>query len=189
MIEEAVAFATKAHSGAVRKGTSIPYITHPLEAAVIVSTITEDEEMIAAALLHDVIEDAGITREELAKEFGKRVAGLVWEESEDKSKSWLQRKAATIEHLQSAGREVKIITLGDKLSNMRCTARDYLAIGDRIWQRFNETRKSLHKWYYESVAHELRELAEYPSYQEYVNLCRLVFGDMKEDLDKETEHD
>lgn len=185
MIQKAVAFATKAHSGAVRKGTVIPYITHPLEAAVIVSMITNDEEMIAAALLHDVIEDAGVTWQDLEKEFGSRVASLVWEETEDKTKSWHERKAATIEHLRHASLDVKIITLGDKLSNMRCTARDYLAIGDAIWNRFNEKRKPHHKWYYENVARELKELAVYPSYQEYLNLCRFVFGDMNDYLDEE----
>lgn len=177
MIQKAVAFATKAHYGAVRKGTTIPYITHPLETAVIVSTITEDRDVIAAALLHDVIEDAGITQKQLAEEFNERIAALVGEESEDKTKSWIERKTATIEHLRDADRDVKILTLGDKLSNMRCTARDYLAIGDQIWHRFNEKNKQSHKWYYESVAKEIKELAVYPCYHEYVTLCRMVFGD------------
>ena len=65
MIGEAAVFAERAHRGVFRKGTDIPYITHPMEAAVIVSAFTDDEEMIAAALLHDVMEDAGVTREEL----------------------------------------------------------------------------------------------------------------------------
>lgn len=176
MIQRAVAFATKAHEGAVRKGTNIPYITHPLEAAVIVSLMSEDQELIAAALLHDVIEDTLITKEDLEEHFGKRVSQLVYAESEDKSKSWLERKTATIEHLHGACRDEKIITLGDKLSNMRSTARDYLAIGDQIWNRFNEKRKSYQGWYYISVAKELSELQEFPSYQEYLALCKYVFG-------------
>ena len=85
MIGEAAAFADKAHKGAFRKGTKIPYITHPMETAVIVSAFTDDEEIIAAALLHDVMEDAGVTREELEDTFGSRVADLVVDESEDKS--------------------------------------------------------------------------------------------------------
>ena len=77
MVKKAAAFAERAHRGAVRKGTAIPYITHPLEAAVIVASITEDQELIAAALLHDVMEDAGVSREKLKAEFGSRVADLV----------------------------------------------------------------------------------------------------------------
>lgn len=176
MIEAAVAFAAKAHEGAFRKGTSIPYITHPLETAVIVSGFTDDEEMIAAALLHDVVEDAGVTRKELEERFGTRVADLVMEESEDKSKSWQERKSATIDHLALASREAKILALGDKLSNMRSTARDYLVVGDAIWQRFNEKDKKKHAWYYWGIARALKELEEHVYYQEYIMLCRNVFG-------------
>ena len=71
--------------------------------------------------------------------------------------------------------DVKIIVLADKLSNLRCTARDYFLLGDQIWERFNEKRKELHAWYYDGVAAELKELSSYPEYKEYVRLCRLVF--------------
>ena len=104
MIGEAAAFADKAHKGAFRKGTKIPYITHPMETAVIVSAFTDDEEIIAAALLHDVMEDAGVTREELEDAFGSRVADLVVDESEDKSRSWQERKTRTVRHLCTASR-------------------------------------------------------------------------------------
>lgn len=176
MVEKATAFAMKAHEGAFRKGTTVPYIVHPLETAVIVSLMRNDEELISAALLHDVVEDAGVTREQLEAEFGHRVTCLVMEETEDKSKSWKERKAATLEHLETASQESRILMLGDKLSNLRCTARDYLVIGDQIWDRFNEKRKSEHAWYYVGVAERIRELEQFPAYQEYVLLCRQVFG-------------
>lgn len=76
MIRKAAEFAAKAHEGAVRKGSRIPYIYHPMEAAVIVAQMTEDEEVIAAAYLHDVLEDTAVTAEQLEKEFGGRV--LLW---------------------------------------------------------------------------------------------------------------
>ena len=175
MVDEAVAFAMKAHDGAFRKGTTVPYIVLPLETAVIVSMMEDDEELICAALLHDVVEDAGVTEEQLEAEFGHRVTGWVMEETEDKSKSWRERKAATLTHLETASRESKILILGDKLSNLRCTARDCLAIGDKIWDRFNEKRKSEHAWYYTGVADRIGDLKQYPAYQEYVFLCRQVF--------------
>ena len=100
MVARAIAFATKAHEGQFRKGTKRPYIVHPLEVGEIVATLTFDEEIISAALLHDTIEDCqGITREVLAQEFSEHVAELVAQESEDKSKTWLERKSHTIEHL------------------------------------------------------------------------------------------
>ena len=84
MVARAIAFATKAHEGQFRKGTKRPYIVHPLEVGEIVATLTFDEEIISAALLHDTIEDCqGITREVLAQEFSERVAALVAQESDD----------------------------------------------------------------------------------------------------------
>lgn len=176
MIERAAAFAEKAHRGVFRKGTNVPYITHPMETAVIVSAFTDDEELIAAALLHDVIEDAGISREELGQVFGRRVASLVQNESEDKSRSWRERKANTLKRLNDAPWETKILTLGDKLSNIRCTARDYMILGEDIWQRFNEKDKNRHAWYYWGISHRLRELEDHLYFKEYEMLCCSVFG-------------
>ena len=76
MIRRAAEFAAKAHEGALRKGSRIPYISHPMEVDMIVELITDDKDLIAAAYLHDVIEDAGVTYDELEQEFGTRVADL-----------------------------------------------------------------------------------------------------------------
>ncbi len=177
MIKEAAEFAAKAHEGAVRKGSQIPYITHPLETAVIVSLMTKDEEVIAAALLHDVIEDAGIKKEEIEARFGSRVADLVSEETEDKSLGWLERKTITLRKLETAGTEARILTLGDKLSNLRCTARDMMEIGDKVWDRFRQKDPKLQAWYYTGVLKRLKGLEHFGAYQEYDALCRLVFGE------------
>lgn len=176
MIKQAAEFAELAHRGAVRKGTSIPYITHPLETAVIVSMLTSDPELIAAALLHDTLEDTRTTYEDLRSRFGSRVADLVAAESEDKTKSWKERKSQTIAHLEQAALEVKILVLADKLSNIRSMARDYLLKGEELWQRFRVKEKSLHAWYYLSVKERLSELSDTPQYREYAELCERVFG-------------
>ena len=96
MIDRAAKFAEQAHRGAHRKGTRIPYIVHPLETALIASMLTNDEEILAAALLHDTIEDTDVTYEDLKQEFGTRVADLVAAESEDKSKTWIERKGCLL---------------------------------------------------------------------------------------------
>ena len=77
LVSRAVIFAAAAHDGQVRKGTDIPYIVHPMEAAAIAAGLTNDPEVIAAAVLHDVVEDTGTTKNELEAEFGSRVAELV----------------------------------------------------------------------------------------------------------------
>ena len=88
---------------------------------MIVSGFTDDPEMIAAALLHDVVEDTGVTEEEIKERFGSRVACLVANETEDKTKCWRERKGATIQHLKSAPREIKILALG--ISSAICAVR------------------------------------------------------------------
>lgn len=176
MIKKAAEFAKRAHDGVYRKGTQIPYITHPMETAAIVTAFTNEPEMIAAALLHDVIEDAGVTKEELEEKFGPRVAFLVESESEDKSRSWMERKGTTVEHLKSATRDEKILALADKLSNIRSTVRDYLVLGDEVWQRFNQKDKEMQGWYYKGVAEALKEFKGHIYYEEYLMLCKKIFG-------------
>ena len=176
MVQEAIDFATKVHEGQYRKGTDRPYIVHPMEVGKIVSTMTQDEEIISAAILHDTIEDTGVTYEDLKQEFGTRVADLVAAESEDKSKTWIERKGHTLEHLKTASQAEKILTMADKLSNIRSMARDYLLVGEELWQRFNMKDREKQAWYYTSMIDLLKDLNETPEYQEYVRLCGKVFG-------------
>ena len=178
MFEEAVKFATQAHAGQKRTGTNLPFIMHPLEVASIVAAMTTDEEMLCAAVLHDVLEDCShISRNDILENFGKRVTALVAQESEDKSKSWVERKGRTIEFLKKeASRNAKIIALGDKLANIRSMARDYEALGDELWLRFNMKDKDMQGWYYKGLIAGFEELKEYREYQEYCSLVRQVFG-------------
>ena len=175
MIRKAAEFAARAHEGALRKGSRIPYISHPMEVAMILALMTDDSDLSAAAYLHDVIEEAGVTYQELEEEFGTRIAQLVKKESEDKSKTWLERKQATIDRLKDARKEDKILAFGDKLSNLRSTAADYLVVGDEIWQKFHEKDKRMHAWYYKSLREHFQEFEAYPFYQEYCLLWEYVF--------------
>ena len=178
MINKAIEFATKAHEGQLRKGTKRPYIVHPVEVGDIVSTMTSDEEIISAAVLHDTIEDCeGVTRELLAREFSERVASIVAQESEDKSKSWMERKTFTIEHLRTAPWEVQMVGLADKLSNMRDIDRDYPVAGERLWERFRMKDKAVIGWYYKGVRDALADaFKDEKLYQEYCGLVEKYFG-------------
>ena len=184
LLDHAIIFATKAHSGTTRKGTNVPYIVHPIEAAAIVSAMTDDEEVIAAAVLHDVIEDTEATREDLLARFGRRITDLVMNESEDKRRNlpaaltWKTRKQETITFLQTrADREAKMLALADKLANLRAIYRDQCIIGDKVWERFNEKDKNMHAWMYRSIAEALKELSDHPMWQEYSRLVNQVFGE------------
>ena len=182
VFEKAISFAADAHHGACRKGTSIPYILHPMEAASIVGTMTSDPCILAAAVLHDVVEDTPTTIEHIRCEFGERIADLVAAESENKrenmcaEESWRIRKQETIDRLSTAGIEAKMIALGDKLSNIRAIKCDFSVLGDRLWERFNVKDPALHGWYYGALAEVLSDLSEYPAWQEYRQLAAEVFG-------------
>lgn len=173
LIQKAMAFATQAHKGQFRKGTMRPFIVHPLEVGKIVDTMTDDEEIISAAILHDTIEDcADVTREAISREFSERVAHLVAQESEDKSKTWMERKGATIEHLKHAPREIQMIGLADKLSNMRDIDRDYPECGEELWNRFRMKDKNTIGWYYKGIRSSLQPAMDgMPAFEEY---CALV---------------
>lgn len=177
MITKAIAFANKKHAGQVRKGCPIPYILHPLEAGIIVSQIVYDEELIVAAILHDLVEDVGVTLETIAQEFGPRVAQLVDAQTEDKSLSWHERKRHTIRTIGKASREVKILTLADKLSNARSIFQDYKELGDKLWERFNMKDKHQQGLYYWGLVDALEDLAQLEAYQEFKALVAKIFGE------------
>ncbi|MFI3171923.1 MAG: HD domain-containing protein [Eubacteriales bacterium] len=178
MINKGIAFATKAHEGQTRKGTKKPYIVHPIEVSEIVSNMTSDEEIITAAVLHDTVEDCEeITIEMIEQEFGVRVASIVAQESEDKSKTWAERKGHTIECLRTAPLEVQMVALGDKLSNMRDIDQDYPVCGEALWQRFRMKNKQIIGWYYKGVQDALKkDLGHTESYKEYCALVDKNFG-------------
>lgn len=183
MVEKAMIFASKAHSGMFRKGTKIPYIVHPMEAGAIAASITDDEEVISAAILHDVLEDTSVSEEEIEKEFGKEVLRLVKSDSENKreelppEETWKIRKQEKIDYFKNkSDKKEKIVVLADKLSNIRAICRDYEKIGYELWNRFNQKDKNEHAWYYKSFAETLSELSETAAYREYCELTYKIFG-------------
>ena len=182
LLDRAIIFAVKAHAGTERRGKGFPYIVHPLEAVEIVSTMTADQELLAAAALHDTVEDTDVTVEQLRAEFGDRIASLVAEESDEmpegvsEEDSWHGRKRAAIERLSHASREAKMVALGDKLSNMRAIARDYAVQGDAFWDLFHVKDPKDHAWHYRGLVDALRELDETFAFQEFERLVKQVFG-------------
>ena len=183
LVSEAIAFAVKAHDGMRRKKSNAPYILHPMEAAVIVGTMTDDQNLIAAAALHDVVEDAEISIEEVEEKFGKRVRELVESETEDKradlppSETWRIRKEESLMFLKNTDDiGVLMVWLGDKLANMRSLYRDFKVEGNDMWQRFNQKDVKQQAWYYRSIADYTERLSDMSAWLEYKTLTELVFG-------------
>ena len=181
LLDRAIIFAVKAHAGTERRGKGFPYIVHPMEAVEIVATMTRDQELLAAAALHDTVEDTDVTVEQIRTEFGERIASLVASETDtvvDGSaveESWHARKQAAIDRLTHASRDAKIVALGDKLSNMRAIARDYAEQGDRLWNLFHAKNPKDHEWHYRGLADALSELHDTFAYREFEHLINEVF--------------
>ncbi len=180
--ERALEFAMRAHKGQVRKGSSIPYIVHPIETALIAMTLTRDQDIIIASLFHDVVEDTSYSIKDIEDAFGAHVAHLVQIESENKRKgqdavqTWKIRKQEFIDGLDEKSKDEKIIALADKLSNMRATRQGYLKNDEKFWERFHQKDKNMHAWYYRTVADKLREFEDTDAWKELDHLIRDVFG-------------
>ena len=182
LLDRAIVFAVRAHAGTERRGKGYPYIIHPMEAVEIVATMTPDQELLAAAVLHDTVEDTDVTVEQIRAEFGDRVAALVADESDvfpegvSEEDSWHARKRAAIARLSAASREAKMVALGDKLSNMRAIARDFAVQGDALWDLFHAKDPKDHEWNYRGLADALRELEDTFAFQEFEKLINQVFA-------------
>ena len=181
VLDRAILFAVDAHKGQLRKDGA-PFILHPLEDAAIVATMTTDPEVLAAAVLHDTVEDTDVTPEQILQNFGPRVHELVMHETENKRPgipprdSWQIRKEESLTALEeSTDPAVKMLWLGDKLSNMRAFHRSFAQMGADMFNRFNNGEPAAHFWYYGTILKLLRELEPYPAYQEYSKLFHDIF--------------
>ena len=126
MFEKAVIYATNAHNGQTRKGTNLPFIIHPMEVAAIVAAMTLDQDMLCAAVLHDVVEDTVMTTEDVAKEFGDEVALLVDDVTKLTQLNYQHDKIEVqAENLRkmflAMAKDIRVILikLADRLHNMR----------------------------------------------------------------------
>jgi len=160
MIDRAIAFAVRAHAGQMRKGTDTPYIVHPFGVAMLLARSGCSSDAVTAGLLHDTIEDCGVTAAEIEAEFGPQVAAIVVGCSEpDRARSWEERKQETFTYLRTAPLEIKLVSCADKLHNVRAMAVDYRAVGEGLWARFKRGREQ-QAWYYRGLAAAFRSEIE-----------------------------
>lgn len=180
-IFDAIEFAARAHRGQFRKGTRIPYIVHPLAVARILIEHDAPEDVIIAAVLHDVVEDTPTTLPEIRAAFGADIAHLVQGMSEpNRQDTWENRKQGMLNYLQTAPLQVLLIKVADQLDNLRGIRQDYARDGEQVWTRFNRGRAK-QKWYAEELAEIFRRrLTTGPGLelaQAFDETVRAVFGD------------
>lgn len=167
LVFKAIRLAAKAHDGQYRKGTHLPYIIHPVNVMKTLIELECDAEIVAAGILHDLIEDTSIKIEAIESIFGKRVAYLVTGATEvrqqgdgyDGIASWKSRKEHTIRFLlKEATEDQLLISCADKLDNITAIKDDYLKTGESLWKRFNAGKES-QQWYYTQISHSFEQRA------------------------------
>ena len=142
LIEKAASIAAKAHIKQLRKHNSAPYIVHPFMVSRILTENGFRDEVIAAGLVHDVLEDTDVTREELISELGEEIVSIVDGLSEDKSKdiSWEDRKRGYIEKVRNGNDDVKAVSCADKVHNMTNLLQAYKEVGESLWEGFSKPK-------------------------------------------------
>lgn len=183
LVSEAIVFSVKAHDGMRRRKSEAPYIIHPLEVCAIIGSMTDQQEVIAAGALHDVVEDAGVTIDEIGEKFGARVKELVASETENKreelppEQTWRIRKEESLEKLRATDDiEVLMLWIGDKLSNIRAIYRAFLVEGNQLWNKFHQSDIGVQAWYYRSIMKYTERLSDTLAWIEYKTLVEKIFG-------------
>ncbi len=180
LLNDAIVYAVVMHRLGMRKGTTMPYIVHPLEVMHILEVMTGDKHLMAAGVLHDVVEDTDATIENVYAKFGEDVGALVEGHTEmHKEDPWEKRKQEALAHLAQAEEREQMLVLADKLANVRAIARDYARYGENLWQRFKRG-KDVQSWYYHAAVKAMAALefdsAAAPFYKEFEDKVNEVFG-------------
>ena len=172
-IEKAIVRAAELHRHQNRKAGGAPYIVHPYAVAFLLAHYTQDEDVICAALLHDILEDVpSYSAEKMQSEFGERVYTIVKEVSEDRDpmsgwyflarkRSWKSRKEGYLENLKNDSQEALLIACADKIHNLRSLLQSYAERGEVIWQSFPAGQAETF-WFYRAVLSILRERLDHP---------------------------
>lgn len=172
VINHAFAFAAKHHDRQVRKGTKLPYLTHPANVAVILTRYGRDNDTVVAGILHDVIEDCvrdGYTRDMLEQRIGDKFGGKVLEtvlavtyrrlDDDGIELSSDERKSDYLERLAEASENARWVCAADKIHNAASIVSDLRRTVDpeTVWNRFNSGKAATAAWY-QQVFDRLREV-------------------------------
>jgi len=186
LILKALTLAFEAHSSQFRKGTSIPYIVHPMDVASILMKNLAPENVVIAGLLHDVVEDTNVSMQSILESFGEEVANLVRQASEPqellgndtvKKETWKARKMDTITKIKVCDVNAKLLSCADKLSNIRDMISEKKLVGDTFWEKFNAQQQE-QSWYYHSLLDAYSyppNITDKPAYSQFKEAVMTLF--------------
>lgn len=181
--EDALVYSARLHAKQIRKGTTIPYVSHLLGVAGIVLEHGGNEVETIAALLHDAVEDQGgaDTREEIRRRFGDAVVSIVdgCTDAEVIPKPpWKERKEQYIARLSHASPSILLVSAADKLHNARAILGDYRALGENLWDRFNGGKEGT-LWYYKSLVDAFKQAAAGTALAPLIGELERVVGEIE----------
>jgi (p)ppGpp synthase/HD superfamily hydrolase len=169
LVDTAIRIAIDAHQGQKRKSDGFAYIVHPFSVALMLQKHGFRDEVVAAGVLHDVLEDTAVTRDHLVALVGADVVKMVDVVSEDKSKSWEERKREYIAAVAAASDEVKAISTADKISNISDTLDHCRENPAAFWSKFSRGLAE-QRWYYRTFVTEVGAHWSHPMLDELKTL-------------------
>jgi len=177
LIDYAIYFATKAHTGQKRKSEpEVDMIFHPFTVGMILQRAGANTNTVIAGILHDVIEDTIFNLEDVQNEFGKEIAQTVFEVSENKDLHWKERKIDAINKIKTASLEGKLVECADKIHNLETLYALLQERGEKIWDTFNKPKEE-QKWYYTNMYQAVIENTkeENPLFDRYKEILNKIF--------------
>lgn len=172
-VNHAFLFALGVHGRQMRKDGK-PYMVHPFSVAVELAKNGADDDLICAGLLHDTLEDGGVTPEELKQNFGSEVLRIVLFDTENKSLPWKERKEATLHALKECDRKCAMLICADKLSNLRDMQEWLQNEGEEVWKKFKYGREQ-QEWLFREFVEVLGSLSDLKMYYDLKQAVETVF--------------
>ncbi len=171
IVEKAARIAIVAHKDQKRKDDEFPYIIHPFMVANKLAQYGFSDKVIAAGLVHDILEDSDFTREKLVEELGVGVVGIIDAISEDKNLEWELRKERYAQDLAKASIETKAVSVADKIHNMENMIEAYKREGEGLWEKFSRGKEKK-IWFEDLVLQALKNSWDFPLVDEYKSLLK-----------------
>ena len=169
LIEKAIRIIVTAHANQKRKNDGSPYVVHPLMVAIKLMKYNFSDEVIAAALVHDILEDTDISEQELRDNLGNGVVDLVKMVTNDNFLSWEDKKNKYIETVRNGSEEAKAISIAGKIHNAENFLFTYNQIGSEIWKKFSRGKEKK-MWFEEEMLKMFKETWSHPMINEYEKL-------------------
>lgn len=172
-IKKALKIAIEAHKDQTRKADGSPYIVHPLMVAFKLQKYNFSEEIIAAALTHDVLEDTDYPEKKLKEKLGDEVLEIIKAVTNDDSLPWEEKKKQYIETVRKGPEGARAVCIADKIHNLESLLEAYKEQGPEIWKKFNRGKEKK-VWFETEVLKMLKETWQHPLIDEYEKLLEIL---------------